>query len=676
MSTLAPHTDPSKTRETEAALLGILLFQPQQIQTAIRSGLEPRHFVAPQHDAILEALRALDSDGETVTPVSVYARMAAQGNAARLDALNGEAYLVELQNACNRPEGLPDLITAVCCAANEREQKHLRETLARDDLPADRRAALRERLRSLSAERDELLCAAEGWKGDPSPPIPLEDGSVPEWPAGVLPSPIGEYVEAVAESIQIPRDLAAMVALGFISSCWAGKVRAGVTAQYREELSLYGIAVADVGERKSACFARFEDPARAYEKEQRAALDPLRSDYAAERAGLEAELEKALRDRKSAKHGSPEYEDAKERARERRRQLDALRPPPRAEFIAQDCTAEGLARFMSETGGFAALLSPEGGGIFENMAGHYSDVPNLDIFLKGYDGERLVIHRANREREPPPIERPALVMAVTTQPGTLRTLVANQALDERGLVARMIFALPSRSRVGYREAFRPAVPDDLCSEYHQIMLSAYRVERPAQPHELGFSAEALTAYREMYDAHERRLRPDGDLYPIRGWANKLVGKIVRIAALFHLMEHAGHVAPWMIPVAGATFQRAAQLADYLSAHALRAFDVMRSSPSLDQARRLRDALQRANLRRFTTREAQRLIARNGNKAQLRPALDVLHAHNFIARTASRRHDSEAWTVNPRWARSWEGAPSAPRSREGRDRADGLSDAVG
>ena len=59
-----------------------------------------------------------------------------------------------------------------------------------------------------------------------------------------------------------------MVALGLMSSCWAGKVRAGVTAQYREELSLYGVAVSDVGERKSACFAMFERPARIYEAER------------------------------------------------------------------------------------------------------------------------------------------------------------------------------------------------------------------------------------------------------------------------------------------------------------------------------------------------------------------------------------------------------------------------
>lgn len=659
MSNLAGPPDPGKTHEIERALLGILLLSPRQIQSAIQRGLDPRHFAAPPHEAIFEALRALDRDDEAVTPTSVYARMAAQESAVRLDALEREAYLVGLQNECNRPEGLPDLITAVLCAANEREQQHLRETLTRSDLPTDRRDDLRERLASLSTERDGLLTAAEGWQGDPSPPIPLDEGSVPEWPAGVLPSPIGEYVEAVAESIQVPRDLAAMVALGLLSSCWAGKVRAAVTAQYREELSLYGVAVSDVGERKSACFAMFERPARIYEAERRTALAPLRSDYAADRAGLEAELDTALRDRKKFRSGSPEYEDAKERARTLRRQLDELRPPPRAEFIAQDCTAEGLARLLSETGGFAALLSPEGGGIFENMAGRYSDAPNLDVFLKGYDGERLVIHRAAREREPPPIERPALVMAVTTQPATLRTLVANQALDDRGLVARMLFALPGRSLVGYREAWRPAVSPSLCDEYDRVMLAAYRAERPEQPHELGFSVEALAAYRELYDGHEKRLRPDGDLTVIRGWANKLVGKIVRIAAVFHLMEHVGHAAPWALPVSGATFQRAARLADYLSAHALRAFDVMRSSPNLDPARRLRDALQRTNLRRFTTREAQRLIAKNGNKAQLLPVLDVLRAHNFIARTTGRRRDSEAWTVNPRWSRTWEHGPALP-----------------
>jgi replicative DNA helicase len=648
--------------ESEKAVFGILLFRPDCMRLAIDRDLQPGHFMAPHHEAIYQALLALHHDGQTIQFEAVEARMAALGTAQRLVAHDGAVYLINLNNACGNADGLADHIAAVKLSTVERRQAWIREELHRD-LSPERRQALGQELSALGVERDSLLSFADGWPGEAGPPLPLDDLRPPPWPDDVLPSPLSEYVDAVSDSIQVPRDLAGMLALGALSACWAGKVRAiqPVTG-HAEELCLYVVAAADVGERKSSTYARFETPIRTYELERRQALEPLRSAYRADYEGLDAEFKSAISRRKGNPAASMDNLDARDTARRLRQELDALRPPPRPDFLTQDCTPEGLARLMSETGGFACLMNPEGGGIFDILAGRYSEVPNLDVFLKSYDGERLVIHRANKDREVPPIERPSLAFVVATQPATLRRLASRQELDERGLVARMLFAIPADSRVGYRQAFKPAIPETLAQSYDDLILWALRIERPEQPHAVAFSQEAAAEYAALFDNIEPRLRPDGDLHPMRGWACKLVGKIVRIAALLHLMDCRRESAPWTISLSGEAFRRAARLTEYLIEHARRALCLMRQSPQVDGARKLLAVLARDNKARFTTRDAQRIIAHNGHKDEVRPVLDLLCLHNFIARSTPRRADSEAWIVNPRHVQTWKlprsGSPSS------------------
>lgn len=639
--------------ESERAIIGILLLFPERMGQAVGQDLLSEYFQAAPYTSIYEAMLALYSEGNTISVQSVYARMSALKTAAILDSYEREAHLVKLQNDCGSPDGLTDHIRAVKRAANEWTQALLREELRRQDLNQEQRQELGAKLDTLRAEHDALLSASAGWRGELGPPLPFEDLRPPAWPDGVLPSPLMEYVDAVSESVQVPRELAGMLALGCMSACWAGKVRAVLPGTgYSEDLCLYVVAAADVGERKSSTYAKFEGPIRQYEAERRQELAPQNSAYRAEREGIEVELRNAIGRRKMGKVKSDDYQDACDTARRLQEELDNLRGPPSPDFLTQDCTPEGLARLMSMTGGFACLMNPEGGGIFDIMAGRYSEIPNLDVFLKSYDGERLVIHRAAKERDLPPIERPSLAFVVTTQPATLRRLASRQELDERGLVARMLFAIVVDSRVGYRQASKPAIPGELIESYGNTLLRALRVSRPEAPHTLVFGRDAVAEYEALFERIEPRLRQKGDLHPMRGWACKLVGKIVRIAALIHLIERGADGAPWTIPLSGDAFRRAARLADYFIGHAQLAFSLMRQSAHLDAARKLLEALAQENKPQFTTREALRHIARNRAKEAVRPVLELLSLHNFIARTTARRSDSEAWLVNPRHVETW------------------------
>ena len=176
-----------------------------------------------------------------------------------------------------------------------------------------------------------------------------------------------------------------------------------------------------------------------------------------------------------------------------------------------------------------------------------------------------------------------------------------------------------------------------------------------------FDAATLNAYEAHATRIETQLRPDGALRDLAGWGNKLIGKIVRLAALFHLMSQPDDREPWRIPASLEAFQRAARLADYLIAHARRAFGLMHESRELRAARKLMAHLASDRCRRFTTRDAHRIVARNETVETARSTLDLLAAHHQIARVAGQRRDSEAWVVHPAIVRQWERTPASPHA---------------
>lgn len=650
MSTLLSTAD---TDKTERELLGACLVCREALPQTLTVGLTEDDFFGPHHRQIFAAMLAQKADGEQPGLMSTWARMQAIGIAHHLKAHGSDGYLSEL--ATNAPvSGFVNLARAVKLAAHDRQLALLRTQHADRDMSEVKRRDLASQIRSLQGERDRLAAHADGWPGEPGPPLPFADSVPPPWPELALPPVLAEFVQAVAAYSQVPRSMPALIGLGTLSAAFAGKVVATLPNGHTEALSLYCVVAADVSERKSSTFGQFAKPIDDYQRERKEQLAPLRSKYESERAGLQAEYDQAIQDRKRAKAGSPHHGDACDRAKRLREKLDQLKPPPAWEFVTGDTTAEGLAKLMSRTGGFALLFSPEGGGVFDRMAGHYDREPNLDVFLKSYDGESFGSHRASAEREVAEVQRPALAIVLTTQPATLQKLTERRELEDRGLVARFLFALPTDSQIGNRTPDSPAIPARVASAYTEAMLRCLRIDRPDVPHRLSLSPDAVTEYERLHWQIEPQLKPGGSLYDMRGWAGKLIGKIVRVAALFHLWELTmqGNAAPWNAPISGDTFRRAAELAPWLIEHARAAFCLMKQSADTAKARRLLDGLRKEKAETFTTRTAQRLIAKNGTKAEAERVLDVLHTHNYVAPLPTARKDSQRWRVHPDEVQRW------------------------
>ena len=91
------------------------------------------------------------------------------------------------------------------------------------------------------------------------------------------------------------------------------------------------------------------------------------------------------------------------------------------------------------------MISTEG-GIFDIMAGRYSNKSNIDVWLKGHCGDAIYVDRMTREAE--------CIMHRHCQPSSLFNsvldeIMSNTTMTGRGLIARFLYASPP-SRIGSR----------------------------------------------------------------------------------------------------------------------------------------------------------------------------------------------------------------------------------
>ncbi|WP_371405262.1 YfjI family protein [Kribbella sp. NBC_00662] len=464
---------------------------------------------------------------------------------------------------------------------------------------------------------------ALAWDGEP---VPLKtDRLVRPFPVEVFPEWLAEQVSAVAEATQTPIDLAASVALACLSTAAGGKVLVRVDRSWVEQVNLYTVTALPPGSRKSPVFRAMTGPLSAAE-------DALR-DQTAERR-VEAELAsrvawaKAEQLAKKAETAQAEPQTALADATAAAKEAASIVVPELPRLMTDDVTPESCISLLATHGGRIAVLSAEG-DVFATLTGtRYSAAPNLGVFLKGHAGDKLQVDRKGRPSET--VERPALTLGVTTQPGTLAGLAAQPGFRDRGVLARILYSLPVNT-VGQRDNQALPVPEDTETTYADALTTLVLLLADREtPHELALTAEARQVLLEFQDWIEPRLHPrTGQLAQITDWASKLAGAVVRVAGLLHVAHT--FVTGYAQPITADTIRGAEQVGRYYLDHALAVYDLMgRSDPDLDDARAVLDWIRKHHLETFSRRDALR-----GNRGRfasvkdIKPALELLTDHGHI-----------------------------------------------
>jgi hypothetical protein len=318
-----------------------------------------------------------------------------------------------------------------------------------------------------------------------------------------------DFICAASDMIQAPADLVGASVLGTLEIACRGKFPVCLPNGHRERPCLYIVPIAPPSERKSGVIDTVARPLIDFEREYN-------------------------------KHNEDE--------------------PLR--LFGADVTPEKLAAMLKSQDGVFALLSAEGGGLFENI-GRYSDKGGLEIYLGGYSGDRVCVDRKTSESIV--IDCPTLSILAPVQPSVIGGLFSDKEKTGRGLLSRILFVRCS-SRVGGRKAMSNPISEVIGNKYKTLCQRMLSTEGSG---DLRFDNAGFAVYDELFDEIEPKLTPDiGELAFMADWAGKLHGQMIRLAGLIHCIaafEQGRN--PLQSFITAEEAKAAAALARYFLAHA-------------------------------------------------------------------------------------------------------------
>ncbi|CAG1021529.1 hypothetical protein MTYM_01061 [Methylococcales bacterium] len=449
----------------------------------------------------------------------------------------------------------------------------------------------------------------------------------PEIKPDLLPGVFGEYANSLSQNLQTPPALAVMTLLSILSTALARKVVIGPYEDdgYNEPVNVWTLTVAESGERKSQILGRCTRPLVFWEKE-RTRLEKTELEEAVSiRKVAERRADKLESD--AAKHEDPMQREAwtKEAAALRAELPDEKFP---TQVFTGLGTPEAAQELLVKGGGRMAFLSDEA-GLLLVMAGVYSGGDAvLDVFLQGYSGNDV---RANYRCRSAMIERPAVTLGLSIQPGILSDFpqAAKRKFRASGLFARFFPVFP-RSNIGRRDVRRRAsVPDALQRAYDRAVMDLLDFEPDGdEPVRLVLDAGALELWHGFAEEIETGQAEGGEYQDIRDWAAKLPGGVLRLAGLFHMARH-GKDGVGLAVGKQALFP-AIGLALNLIDHARAVFGLVGADKTTDDAKAVWAWIEQNRLTGFLRSEAHhKFNSRFGKVQDLEQAIEVLKGRELV-----------------------------------------------
>lgn len=402
------------------------------------------------------------------------------------------------------------------------------------------------------------------------------DPDLPQFDVAALPKPIADYVTALAEFSQTAIEMSGSLALSLLSAILQRAFAVAVRGNWVETLSLYMIAIADSGSRKSGVINPLFAPLRRYEHKRRedtaTAVEMNNQEYDLLKHRIEA-LKRQITNppkQKRATDQQPDQSQLEDQLTEAVDQLAHFQRKYSPRLIAGDVTYEKLTQLMSQNDDTMAIVSPEATLLTELRGGKYSDTAGgeLDLYLRAHDGEEIYIDRLSRESID--LREPHLSVSICAQPKAVAAFVNDEAMRDRGAVARFLYA-PAyvHTLTGNIDGNPPPIPIAITEQFNvycdQLLDLACSACSDPDRHMLRLSKQADDLLTQYIVAIDRRM-PD-DLHELQDIASKLHGTAIRIAGLLHVAQLVadGITDPDEIcdtRISAATFDAATRLCNY------------------------------------------------------------------------------------------------------------------
>ena len=423
------------------------------------------------------------------------------------------------------------------------------------------------------------------------------------YPLYALPDLLRDAVEEVQGFTRAPMAMVAIAALSAASASVQHLADVSRSETLTSPISLWTMAMALSGERKTALDSLFTKSIRAYElkkaldlKDQIEARKKQITIWQAKRNGLVTAIEKGAKEGKATDKFEVE--------------LNSMPPKPEPvrvpTILRGDDTTENLAFALVNEWPSAAVLDSEAGAVFGSHAmGADKIMAGLSFKNKMFGGEEHKIGR--RTSESFTVRGARFTYGLQVQPAVIREFQEKNGGLARGIGfwARFLLCEPESTQ-GTRFWVDPPEHTPKLGRLHKRLYELLEIEPVfgehggLEPKRLTFSPEGKCAWIEVYNSIEARLARNGDYDTIRDAASKAAENVARIAAIFHILEHGadGDISPENV-------QRAALLVDWHLNEARRFFADIAASPEERDAAKLEEWLIKTALEQGTDRISRR-----------------------------------------------------------------------
>ncbi len=408
--------------------------------------------------------------------------------------------------------------------------------------------------------------------------IPLEGCELPDINLDHLPDGLrwlAEFCKETERTLGTPAGVAFLLALSAIGTAAQDKFKVGFTLRpdYEEVLGLFVMGIMATGERKTGLVDLIFEPLKIYERDFNDRHKAVILENQRIKRILEGKINRLEQELIKGKDVDPAELDRLTR------ELADFVEMQNKQIFSKDVTAENIA-YMLERNRTHINFSTEG-ELLQNLFGRYSQSKGdmkIEAVLDAYAGTHLRINRVNKPTID--IPEPRLSIAILTQRATFDNMPKQDYLIEKGFLGRFIYYLPEKEPLP--ETFiEEAFNESLQRHYTYIINSIFNLDIKGQI--LKASPEAENVYADFYEGISRRKMPDGDLYPLLSWANKIRGNTARIIGILHIAQLKDHTDQ----IDKATIQAGIDIAEILIAHAKAIFASIAETPETHLAKRIR-----------------------------------------------------------------------------------------
>lgn len=520
-----------------------------------------------------------------------------------------------------------ELLVKDCTRLTENLKKYATQAKNFDRVAFKHKQQIKEKISIEQVKAKTAEPAPEQWEKPLSFDKPEK---LSEFPLYALPELLQEYLHAVCEFVQVPHEMAVLPLLSVLATAVQGKALVKHPFNsHTQPLNLYTITAAVPGERKSGTLTEFLKPLIEYQNEYNEKHAPDIEKYKTERAFLEKQRNNAINGKK------PDLQRAKDIAG----QIARLTPVYEMILNVSDVTPEALAFELSCQSEKMGILDHES-GIFDILSGLYSGrKPNIDIFLKGYDGDPYSVLRRGTGNIL--LKNPLLTIGIMTQPEKLATAVKNKEFMGRGLMHRFLFAFPEKQeRINISS---PDIPEDLAKLYRNVVKILLDRQKSNSAVVMQFEENTKDLF-ESYHSHIQQLKRDAECNPdFQEWLSKHFSRALRIAGVLHLFNSSPNEK-----INALTVQRAIKIAEWAESYARKALCECISESQEDvNAKYVLEKIKSSKAVELSKTEIVRKC-RKLNNAECAEALTMLADMNYIhikiAKTGGR--SKELINLNP------------------------------